>query len=46
MVMVSTDTNADTDIADMNADTDAIGAGGAGTQQSHCKNRSEQDFHP
>lgn len=45
MARMTIHTDADTDAADMNADSNAIGAGSTGTEKCQCKNRSEQSFH-
>jgi hypothetical protein len=43
-MMVSADTDADTDVADMYANADT-GAGRTCAEQGNCENGSEQGFH-
>jgi hypothetical protein len=43
-MMVSADTDADTDIADMDANADT-GAGCTRAEQDNCESGSEQGFH-
>jgi hypothetical protein len=45
MSLMAMHTDADADTADMDASTNAIGAGRTGAQQGQRKNGSDEDFH-